>query len=229
MRSTDRIRAPRASSSRMRSTNSRTLAGSLSLFLSLIVGVTPVAFGDDPFARAGAALSGPVAITMAAPHARGATGDNVDVPITIKGASGLGCLQMVLVYDEKLLEVTGVDKGSLLGELAIFDHDTTAPGRLGLGFLSGPKANRAELAQIDGDGTVFIVHFKVLGRAGQRSLLTPQRTQAWQVSDEKLGVQTDAGEFVITGGFPWLYLLLGIFASLLLLTVLSRRRTASKR
>jgi hypothetical protein len=198
------------------------------LFLSLVVGVTPVVLGDDPFASAGAVLSDQNALRVLAPHAHGRPGEIVDVAIDVKGAKGLGCLQMVLVYDAKLLEVTGADKGPLLGGLAIFEHDNTIPGRLGLGFLSGPNPNHTELAQIDGDGEAFIIHFKVLGRAGQRSPLTPLRGHAWQVSDAELPVRMEPGEFVITGGgFPWLYLLLAML-TLLFLAVMFRRRRGRK-
>lgn len=192
------------------------LLSTIGLALSLVL-CLPLAFLASVF-------DGPRVVVIV-PKASGNTGAEVRIPITIAEAQDLGCLQMALLYDEKLIEVTGVEKGTLLGEHAIFDHDKTIPGRLGLGFLSGPTSDRKQLARINGGGTFCVVRFKVLGKAGQRSPLTPHKAQAWQVSDEKLTVKANAGEVLITGyQFPWLYVVLGVITLLVIGILLRRRR-----
>src|SRR5205814_2868807 len=105
-------------------------------------------------------------IAVALPKASGAHGQDVEVPVTLAGAHELGCLQMALLYDDKLLEVVAVEQGPLLPKFAIVEHDKTIPGRLGLGFLSGPNPDKTELARIAGDGVIFNVRLNVLGHDG---------------------------------------------------------------
>jgi LPXTG-motif cell wall-anchored protein len=173
---------------------------------------------DDPASR----------LTVVLPQSSGAHGQEVEVPVTVAGARELGCLQMALIYDEKLLEVTAVQQGPLLPEGAIVEHDKTIPGRLGLGFISGPNAEKNDLVRVQGDGVIFTIRFKVLGHAGQKSPLTPKRASAWEVSNAALPLRGQAGEFTITGErFPWLYVLLGLLGLVLLAFVLRRGRKAA--
>lgn len=162
-------------------------------------------------------------IHLSLPKVGAPQGAEAEVPITVGNARQLGCLQLALLYDPNVIEVTRVTSGPMLPAKALFDHDRTIAGRLGLGFLSGPDSNRKALTQISGDGVVFNVRFKVVGRAGERSPLKPHRTQAWQVTDEKLRVGAQEGEFVVTGAqFPWLYALLSLLG-LVILVVIARR------
>jgi hypothetical protein len=173
---------------------------------------------------------GTAEITVAVPNARGAPGEEVEVPVTVEGADRLGCLQMALEYDRALLEVRAVDRGPVLPEGALVEHDSKVPGRLGLGFLSGPNAKKTGLARVREDGVLFKVRFVVLGEAGQKSPLRPQLAQAWEVTDDKLEVRTEGGEFLITGAgdawshFPWHFVLFGAGACLLALVVGMRAR-----
>lgn len=158
-----------------------------------------------------------VSVSVLLPHPKGRKGETVAAPIKLQGAAELGALQMALIYDENLLQVVKVERGGLLPEHGLFEHDFEIPGRLGLGLLSGPDAAGKGLARINGSGEIATVYFKVLGAGPRRTPLSPDRVRAWGVSDEELTVRAAPGEFTILGTIPWFWIVLAIVAGLVLI------------
>ena len=166
-------------------------------------------------------------VTVAAPTAKGSSGSEVKLPITVKGAPGVGAIQFGLQYDPAVLEaVVGpdgggvVDAGDLAGDGGLIDSDLT-PGRLAIKF--------ATIQGVKGDGTMFLAHFKVIGKAGQISPLTLDRTRAWEATNDSFEIlaTNEAGTFTVakaSSSFPWWIIGVAGGLLLLLLLVLARRR-----
>ncbi|HYV37176.1 MAG TPA: cohesin domain-containing protein [Gemmataceae bacterium] len=169
-------------------------------------------------------------ITVSVPNIQAKAGEEIEVPITLAGANRLGCLQMGLNYDKTVLQIKSVEKGPVLAEGAVLEVDESIPGRLIVGLLSGANAKKTGLARIGQDGILFKVRFVILGQAGQKSPLSPHRTQAWEVTDDPIPVRTTDGQLsvptpptVAAREVPWNYLLFGAAAVLLIMLGVMRR------
>lgn len=83
------------------------------------------------------------------------------MPINAKGASKVGSLEFVLVYDPSVLEATKVEKGMLAGN-TMMESSVETPGRVWVGMIDPNGMN--------GDDSVAMVSFKVLGKEGISAL-----------------------------------------------------------
>lgn len=183
------------------------------LFFLLAVGI--VLFG----APAGHAAS----ITVRVDSIEAPAGEDVEIPIMVQGAPGLGAMHVELIYDPAVLEVQAVDKGDLLGDNALLDFNDAEPGRLIIGLVT--------LDSVEGDGPLVVSHFNVTGESGQRSALDLENVRAWEGGESRLDilVTTEAGELlVVSSGLPlplsWLAGIAAAFVFLLLLGIVRRGR-----
>jgi hypothetical protein len=153
-------------------------------------------------------------LTLSLPTAEAKAGGTVDIPIHATGATGIGALQLDLVYDNKLLSPDAVSKGVLLGSNALLQSETKTPGRVMLAL--------ATLEGFKGDGVIINVRFKVTGQAGQTSPLKLENALAWEgATHQDVMIKSDAGQIKITGGagFP-LWIIIAIIVVILLLIIL---------
>lgn len=185
----------------------------LPLFLMLAVGI--VLLG----APAGHAAS----ITVRVDSIEAPAGEEVEIPIVVQGAPGLGAMHVELVYDPSILEAQAVDKGALLGDNALLDFNDAEPGRLIIGLVT--------LDSVEGDGPLLVSRFNVIGDSGQRSPLGLENVRAWEGGESRLDilVTTEAGELIVVSSglplpLPWLAGLAAAFVFLLLLVIVRRRR-----
>ena len=87
---------------------------------------------------------------------------DLDLPIQIRGADDVGALGFELVYDELLLEAIGVTPDDFAkGPDAGFNIDI--PGRVKVVIQNAPNIN--------GDGTVVTIQFKLLWDSGTTDLV----------------------------------------------------------
>ena len=77
----------------------------------------------------------------------------VRVPINLKGASDLGSLEFVLVYEPATMEFVGIDPGVLAAD-AVIETKLRAPGKVWVGMID-PRG-------INGDGSIAVVSFRTL-------------------------------------------------------------------
>ena len=70
--------------------------------------------------------------TVVPPPSTPAAPTSVDVPINLTGASNVGSLEFVLVYDAEVLQVTGVAPGAL-ADAAVIGSNTLDSGRVWVG------------------------------------------------------------------------------------------------
>lgn len=132
-------------------------------------------------------------VTLRVGSVQAVPGGAADVPIQVQGASNIGAIQMVLVYDAAVLTPETVTRGPLAGSNALLDSNTQTPGRLALGLVT--------LDGLQGDGTLATVRFKVLGSAGQSSQLTLEKVEAWEkTSYAPVLVTTEPGQVTVGGG-----------------------------
>ena len=116
---------------------------------------------------------------------------NVNVPIHLTGAENIGSLEFVLTYDPSVLEVSGVEAGGL-AQSALFDFGTRSPGHLWAGFIDSEGIN--------GDGSIAVVSFKVVGPDASTSLLALENITTYDASS-LLDILTNAtsGSFTVDG------------------------------
>ena len=117
---------------------------------------------------------------------------DVEIPINVKGAAGVGAMHLELTYDPAILEAKSAEKGSLASGNALLDFNIPRPGKIIIGIVS--------LDGIQGDGPVATIRFAVRGQAGHKCSLPLESVRAWDGKThlEHL-VRTDAGEFTTTG------------------------------
>jgi hypothetical protein len=163
-----------------------------------------------------------VTVTVASVEA--SSGGTVDVPVRAAGASGIGAMQMDLVFDAAVLKPDSVNKGALLGNNALLQSNIDVAGRVIIALVT--------LDGIKGDGDILNVRFKVIGQSGQSSVLKLEKAMAWEgASHQDVLVKTEAGQFKMTGGANYLlWILIAIIVLLLLIILLILwRRSRSKK
>ena len=107
--------------------------------------------------------------------------------IQVIGASNVGSLEFVLVYEPAVLEVTTMEQGALAGN-AMVDFTTQEPGRVWAGFI--------DVEGITGDGPLAVISFKVVGRSDSSTSLTLAAVSAFDATTlVDLLTQTLAGSF----------------------------------
>ena len=149
------------------------------------------------FARCGLLALGAVAmlalspawgagVTIAIPKVTGPAGEEVKVPILVRGAQGIGAMQLDVLYDPGVLSPTSVETRGMLAGLV--EHNVVKPGRLRIALATNKAVN--------GDGEILSATFKVLG--GSESALGLDHARAWALADSlDVAVTTEAGHFTV--------------------------------
>ncbi len=109
----------------------------------------------------------------------------LEVPITVRGASNLGSLQLELRFDPQVIELKGVKAGPLARN-ALVDSSQPAPGQVRIGLVAS--------SGITGDGTVITLTFSPTGKAGTSSLVINQM-EAADTNLRDLVVSASPGQF----------------------------------
>ncbi|MBN1189961.1 MAG: hypothetical protein JXA46_09425 [Dehalococcoidales bacterium] len=117
-----------------------------------------------------------------------APGGNVQVPIRLENVKDFGSMNFVLTYDPKVLQVTRVDKGSLLSGIMFVPNFETPPV-IRFGFA----ASRG----ISGSGSVAYVEFKAIGGAGESSSLTLSEVLAENDAGNPVSLRVSNGKVTI--------------------------------
>jgi hypothetical protein len=132
--------------------------------------------------------------TLVAPSISGAVGTEVKASLRVRGAQGLGSLQLDLTFDPALLEAQGVAPGEMLpGALLAFN--VVEPGRLRIALTGDPQ--RAA----NGDGSLVEVTFRVLA-AGECALRI-ESARAWEqtIDAPEMLLSLEPGRFA--AGTAW--------------------------
>jgi len=160
-------------------------------------------------------------LTLSPELIEGAPGSEVEVPIVVGGSKGLEGLQFLLTFDPSVVRNIGVQLGPLAGagELNVKVRE---PGKLRIAMYP-EKA-------INGDGTLLVARFEVLGAVGGSTAIELADARAWEFGEsrplEMLVAVTSGGVTVVRGlGLPRGVLLIGVGVLLLLVvgTVMTRR------
>lgn len=172
------------------------------------------------------------AVTLSVPKLQAHHGQEIEVPITVKGGKGMSALQVRLTYDSAMLEVVqdsndpdkAVARGKILPDKAIAKVYTETPGRLPILFLGGADPKAKTIFAVEEDGTLLTIRFRVIGPAGQKSALALEKAQAFAANDMDMIVMTEPGEIAIGSAVPWLWIAIGAGALVLLLVVIMAAR-----
>jgi hypothetical protein len=99
----------------------------------------------------------------------GSPGSTVAVPLDIRGASDVGAMSIVLTYNPSVLGVSDVVEADLTGN-SMLAYDSAVPGILGISI--------ADADGINGDGSLALILFSVIGELGDTSPLTLETVEA---------------------------------------------------
>jgi hypothetical protein len=169
----------------------------------------------------------PPPLTVSVGSATGSPGQEIDIPINVKGASGIGPMEMVLTYDPAVLAAQS-DKCAKLGPLltnCLLESGANGSGKMAILWATNDS--------LSGDGTLVLAHFVVLGHEGEKSALALQKVRAWGKQPPHLDalVTTEAGEFTVArAGWPPSYfaIMAAVVLLLLLLIIFGRKRNRTE-
>lgn len=160
-------------------------------------------------------------VAVALPDAVGAPDTEIDVPVTVRNAEGLGPFQFDLLFDPAVLAPTDVSGDERVG---LIDHNLVEPGRLRVAASGQPGQ------PIQGEATLVTVRFTVAGAVGDHSSLDFEDFRAWEQSTEALDmlVTVESGSIAVQEpGLEWWMILIGALALLVagaLAMVVRKRR-----
>lgn len=89
--------------------------------------------------------------------------EKVSIPINAENANNIGALHLELVYDPTVLEPIKVQKGMLAGN-AMLESNIDISGRVVIGII--------DASGINGNGSLAVISFSVVGTNGMTSALT---------------------------------------------------------
>ena len=113
----------------------------------------------------------------------------IEVPVLLQGAAGVGSLEFVLLYEPTVLEVTGVKTGALV-TTALLESSTLTSGSLWAGIIDAEG--------ISGDGPVAVITFAIVGDSESNSALTLDNVAAYDASLLlDIIAQASAGSFTV--------------------------------
>ena len=157
------------------------------------------------------------AVTIVLPQASASGDTELKVPVLVKGAQGLGPLQMDLLFDSKQLQFIKAAEGSGFGN-GLFDSNLLAPGRLRLVMTGDPNK------PIQGDVELFLLTFRTNASGAGRSVLAADNLRAWEQTQDgfEMRVTLEPGSVTVSphSGFIWLSAVGGLM--LIVLAVLFR-------
>lgn len=115
-------------------------------------------------------------VTVVLPKVESTAAREIKVPIQVKGAEGLGPLQLDLVFDAKQLKFIKASEGAI--GVGLFDFNLAEPGRLRLVMTGDPNK------PIQGDGEIFAVLFQANDAASGAVQLNVENVRAWEQTPE---------------------------------------------
>jgi len=164
------------------------------------------------------APSGPAraaSVTVSLPKTEAAKDSQIQVAVSFRQAQGLGPLQLDLRYDPIVLQFVNASEGRGAA-IGLFDSNLLEPGNLRLAMTGDPNQ------PIQGDGELFLLTFKLVGAAGQESVLNAENVRAWEQSDEAfdMRVEVEPGAILVKSGAVSLWLIATSGGFLLVVAVL---------
>lgn len=155
-----------------------------------------------------------------------ASGDEVEVPISVRGATGLEGIQFVLTFDPQALEIIGVGAGPLAGAADV-NLKERAPGTVRVAMLPESTLDR-------GEGTLLLAKFKTLAEAGQEVQIGIEGAKASEFREQFpmwMQVTTTSGvvSTVAAPAMPtwlWIAIAAAVILVLLLLSVFRRKKSS---
>jgi hypothetical protein len=156
----------------------------------------------------GSALGASISVSI--DDATGSPESKTEVPIDLAGASNVGAMDIVLTYDPSVLSASSVEKGELTKD-SMLESNKSVPGIIAIAI--------ADTRGINGDGSVAIIAFDVVGQLETTSPLTLEDVKANDVNTfTDILVTTTSGTFTITEkGVPLSPMMIGIIALVIIL------------
>ena len=124
------------------------------------------------------------ALTITVSDATGYVGEEAEVPVNIEDATDVGSIDITILYDPAVLNISKVEKGSLVK--GMFSSNTENEGIIVIGI--------ADSSGINGDGRIAKLTFNVIGNGS--TPITIQNAKAYDVSTHAdIEVSVENGNF----------------------------------
>jgi len=137
------------------------------------------------------------------------TGSEVTLPVSIKGAQDLGAFQFEMLFDEEILEIVNVTRGSGMPPV-LLDFNVVRPGLLRVA-LAGSES-------IDGDTRIDV---RIRGLATGSGALELQEVKGWALTTGyELLTEARPGYITIIAGSPISGTLIAVILVLILIAAL---------
>ncbi len=166
------------------------------------------------------------AVRLVVQSGSGTVGEDIGVPVAVAQPSGLGALEVEVVYDAAVLELKQVAEGKLLAD-GMLDHKVLGPGRVRCDLMSAKP--------IDAGGELFVLHFQAKAGAG-RTEIRLENPQAWDHADIlEMRVACEAGQLALDesasapGRLPWIAAAAAGGLVVIVLAFVLGRRSSSRR
>jgi hypothetical protein len=98
---------------------------------------------------------------------------DIVVPIYLERANNVGSLEFVLLYEPAVLRLAKIEPGALAGN-ALIETSDGSPGQVWAGMI--------DVDGMNGDGTVAVITFDIVGASGSTSPLTLQNVAAYDAT-----------------------------------------------
>ena len=116
------------------------------------------------------------------------TGDQIDIPINITNALKVGSMDIDFVYDPDVLSVVSVNKGTLTSN-SMLQTNTATEGVIKIGIIDS--------SGINGNGSIAVINFKVIGKDGDTSKLDLSNVEVSDVNATWIPVTTEDATFTV--------------------------------
>ena len=143
------------------------------------------------------------------PETRLRTGSEVTLPVSIKGARDLGAFQFEMLFDEEILEIVNVTRGSGMPPV-LLDFNVVRPGLLRIA-LAGSEP-------IDRDTRIDV---RIRGLAAGSGALELQEVKGWALTTGyELLTEAMPGQVTVTAGSPISGTLIAVILMLIVIAVI---------
>ena len=139
----------------------------------------------------GASLACGASLELRLPNVEAKGSEIIKSPIQVKDAGGLGAVQMDIVFDPSVVEVTAVEASDLLSNAMV--EFKTDQGRCKIAFVSSEA--------VIGGGNLLTLSLRTHEGSGRTSGLTAQNAQAWEYGNSQaMNVSIVNGKVMLPGG-----------------------------
>lgn len=138
----------------------------------------------------------PTGLSIHMDDVRVSPGGNGKIPVRMTNSSGIFGLNLTLLYDESVMEVTAITPGNIFAENEMSESNI----RNGKIYIAGQAS---ELKNIEGDGVVAYIEFNMKSSVADGEYeITPESSFVFNVEEEELACNLTGGKITVKAYIP---------------------------